>query len=217
MKLADLFFDRRCAICDCHIRSGAVCAECDSELKSHIRLSKRTLYLQDKPLEVMYVFDYDVPIVKELLFTLKRRANKDLFLYAARLYEKAVPKDFEGIVVNCPRSGKGVRSYGYDQVEQPCRMMCKNSGGRLKFAKLVARKGSSKEQKNLTQEQRYQNTQNRFKIIKKDIPKNILIVDDVVTTGSTVSACAVEILKHGANSSISVCCLASRDVFTRKG
>ncbi len=217
MKLSDLLFDRRCCICNRHIKSGAVCGVCDDEIRSHVNVGKRIIYLSTTPAEVTYLFEYNVPIVKKLIFSLKHSANKDLFLYASGLYEMAVPKGFEGTVINCPRRGVSVRNYGYDQVEKPCRMMCKNSNGSLRFMRLVARKGLSKEQKKLTKTQRIDNTAGSFKVIKKDVPKNILIVDDIVTTGSTASACAAEILKQRKDASIKVACLASRNIFTREG
>lgn len=216
MGLVDLLFDRRCAICKNHIDSGAVCRDCDDKLKSLVNIRKRTLNVDGRVFEVIYVFDYNADIVRDLLFAIKRSSNSDLFKYAGKLYFLAVPEDFRGVVTNCPRGDKNVRNFGYDQVKVPCKIFCRDSGGKLTYRRLIKRVGKSKEQKNLTLLQRRENTKDKFKVIKKDIPENILILDDVVTTGSSVSACIREILKYKENANISVICLASRGTFSGK-
>ena len=216
MKLVDLLFDRRCCIYDKHRDSGAVCTDCNEKIAALAVVRKRRLKIGERTVEVSYLFDYDNPVVQKLLFKLKRSSNRDLFKDAGKLYFKAVPEHFRGVVTNCPRGGKGVRNYGYDQVAVPCRIMCKESDGSLEYHRLVKRIGRSKEQKNLSLVQRKENTKNKFRIVKKDIPKNILIVDDVVTTGSTVKACILEILKCREDADIKVACLASRNTFSGK-
>ena len=217
MGVLDLLFDRRCAICQKHIETDAVCSDCDEKIKSLINVRKRLLDVEGKSFAVYYLFDYDSDIVKRLLFQLKRASGKDLFRYAKKLYLSAVPENFHGVATHCPRTGKNVRNFGYDQVASPCRILCNESDGRLEYQRLVKRIGRSKEQKKLTLEQRRENTKNKFKVIKKDIPENILILDDVVTTGSSVGACIREILKHREDANISVVCLASRGSFPGKG
>ena len=217
MGFSDLFFDRRCCLCDKHIDKGAVCSECDSKLVSLIRIRKRRLGDVAENVELYYLFDYDEPIVKKLLFRLKRSANSDLFKYASRLYYTAVPEDFSGTVVICPRRKKSLRDYGYDHVEKPCALMCKAHKERLSFERLLKRKGRSKEQKNLTLSQRKENTKGIFRVIKKDIPENILLVDDVVTTASTINSCVDELFKCRSDAKIVAVCLASRNAFAGKG
>ncbi len=217
MRLSDLIFDRRCSICDKQIQIGAVCEKCDAEILSYVKPSCRRLYVGGKTVEARYIFEYDIPVVKRLVFSLKHRANKDLFIYASKLYEMAVGDKFCGTVTNCPRRGRGIRNYGYDQVSEPCRIVCKNSDGRLRFERLLKRKLFSKEQKTLDYRGRIENTRGKFKVIKKDIPKNILIVDDVVTSSSTATACAQAILERCASANITFAFLVSRNGFAGKG
>lgn len=214
MKLSDILFDRCCGICGCHVDNMAVCRECDAEIKAHIKVREKRIYYDTDWFNVIYLFDYDVPIVKRLLFSLKRSSNKDLFRYAAQLYRMAVPPDFHGTVTYCPRRAVGKRIYGHDQVEVPCKIMCKTEDGRLKFDRLLKRRGFSKEQKKLTQKQRIENTKSKFKAAKKDIRGDILICDDVITTGSTAGACAYELLHRGKNVNVTIAALASRNAFS---
>ena len=63
------------------------------------------------------------------------------------------------------------------------------------YCPVLKRKGKSAEQKNLDAVLRQSNVKGKFLAIKKDIPKNILLVDDVVTTGSTAGECIRELYK----------------------
>lgn len=216
MNFWDLLFDRRCSICGKSIDKGSVCDDCDKELEKLINVRNRKLCVEGSTLNAYYLFEYDNVIVKKLLFALKRRGNKELFEYAANLYYKAVPDDFIGCVTSVPRRGIGRRSYGYDQVEVPCKIMCKQQKERLEYKKLLCRTGFSKEQKNLNEKQRKANTKGKFKAVKKDIPKNILVADDCVTTGSTVISCVTELVKKNEDANVSFIFLASQNVFTRE-
>ena len=57
--------------------------------------------------------------------------------------------------------------------------------------------------------ERWQNVEEVFNIPSPDVVKgkNILIIDDVITTGASTEACGQVLLEHGANS-ISICGLA---------
>ncbi len=211
MKLADLIFDTGCRLCNGAVGEGVVCNQCRKSLTSAVSVRTRHFSVQGKNVEARYLFDYDNEVVKKLLFSLKRSGDKELFRFAARLYEMAVPQNFCGIVTCCPRRASSVRNYGFDQVAEPCKIMCKTNSSRLKFEKLLKRRGFTKEQKNLTEEQRKSNIKGKFRVTKKDIPKNILLVDDVVTTGNTVRECASEILNVNPEVKISFVFLASRD------
>ncbi|WP_455501056.1 ComF family protein [Gemmiger sp.] len=61
-------------------------------------------------------------------------------------------------------------------------------------------KNPGREQKQLTREQRLQNAKDAFACRPgTDLTgKRVLLVDDIITTGATASACALELLKAGA-------------------
>jgi predicted amidophosphoribosyltransferase len=77
---------------------------------------------------------------------------------------------------------------------------------------LEASKRYKTEQKTLTEADRISNVQNKFIPVKnirknKEIlkEKNILIIDDVITTGSTLSECARIMKNMGAGSVYALC------------
>ncbi len=61
--------------------------------------------------------------------------------------------------------------------------------------------------------ERWKNIEGKFEMIRPDLicNKHILLVDDVVTTGATLEACGVELLKaENIRLSVATLCLASR-------
>jgi predicted amidophosphoribosyltransferase len=77
----------------------------------------------------------------------------------------------------------------------------------------VIRKRFTETQTKKHRTERWKNVEGSFKII--DTPnikgKHVLLVDDVITTGATVEACGVEILKtEGTSLSIATLAFASK-------
>ena len=60
--------------------------------------------------------------------------------------------------------------------------------------------------KTLNKQQRYENLKKAFYVNKnKEVPKRVLIVDDIFTTGSTLDACARVLLKAGVEKVYGLC------------
>lgn len=69
----------------------------------------------------------------------------------------------------------------------------------LPVRKLLLKTKRTREQKSLSREHRKENVKNAYRInarvLGSDIPEAVLLLDDIITTGSTLSACA-EVLKE---------------------
>jgi len=220
MSILDFLFPPTCKICNSRVKKGAVCPFCFDELQKKAKPSVRTLYINGRQISASYLFEYENETVKKLLFALKKSGNGELFKYAADLYGKSLEnlgQKSECAVVNVPRSKENVRKYGYDHVKNPCRILCKKRE-RLVFSPVLKRSGHSQDQKNLDISGRKSNVSGKFTAVKKDIPQNILLVDDVVTTASTVTECVRQLLKMYPYAEISCIFLASASSdFSRKG
>ncbi|MDR2192134.1 MAG: ComF family protein [Endomicrobium sp.] len=88
---------------------------------------------------------------------------------------------------------------GYNQAEVLSREISKLSGIPV-FSNILYRKKMTKPQFQLSKEERAKNIKNSFLVKNGELTrkKNILLVDDIVTTGATVSACAAVLKKFGA-------------------
>jgi len=116
------------------------------------------------------------------------------------LEEKGIPVE-TGIVPVPPRPGK-IRNIGWDQVEYLARLLEKK--GRVFPVIRCLKRLRSKSQKELSRKNRQTNMKGRI-ITKKQPPKTALIIDDVITTGSTLDACASALKENGSQTVYCLC------------
>lgn len=217
MSFADLFFDTSCKLCSSKLGHGTICEKCKQKIEEALVFGKRSFYVGEKRVEGIFLLDYGDKTVKKLIFTLKRFADKEILEYACSLYERGIDCCGESVNIACvPRKRKSIGLYGYDHVKKPCKLMCQKSRGRINFLNILSRRGMSKEQKTLSAEMRRENVRGIFKVGNRKIPDKVVLIDDVVTTGSTLKACAEAILSERADVKLSFVCLASSADFSRK-
>lgn len=115
--------------------------------------------------------------------------------YGAELLQKA------DVMTAVPTSLARRAQLGYAQAEKIAKLIAKRSG--VSFRQVLGVSDVKKEQKKLNKEQRRENAYRSYKVRdeKYIFGKNILIVDDVSTTGATLSAIA-ELLKQAGAASV---------------
>lgn len=210
MSLLDILFVRKCKVCNQILSRGAVCGACNKGLVDALDVKACSINVADKVILGKSLFEYENPLVKKLVFALKRTADRELFEYMANFYMMILPRDFSGIITNVPRRKSNVREYGYDHVAKLCKVIAGKSEGKIRYVPIIKRVGFSKEQKNLNTEQRVKNAMGKFKLKKKNITSDILLVDDVVTTGNTVKSCAKLIPENNPDANVQLMFFASR-------
>ena len=148
------------------------------------------------------VYAYDGP-ARELIRKMKFRGEYDLpvRLFAremARLYAEAGWK--AEIVVCAPASRKTLRRRGYNQAEKLARRTAKEL--KLPFVQdALKKKRGVRSQVGLNAQQRIENMQGAVlpgKHAGAVEGKSVLLIDDVLTTGSTAEACAKALREAGA-------------------
>lgn len=104
------------------------------------------------------------------------------------------------LLVNVPRGRRAVHSYGFDQSEDVCRALAKRIGA--EYFPVIKRRYGGIEQKKLNAAERRRNIE-KLMLLRSDCSERvkgryILLFDDVVTTGASMSVCVTLLRKAGA-------------------
>jgi ComF family protein len=142
-------------------------------------------------------------LVKEVIHRFKYGRNEwfEPFL-AELLIEAALPElRFEPVdlIVPIPLHPRKRRKRGFNQSERLAARL--SEAAHIPHnAKLVERIRDTNSQAGLDRDDRIENVKNAFKYVGAERLKGerLLLIDDVLTTGLTASACAKELRKHGA-------------------
>jgi len=105
------------------------------------------------------------------------------------------------LIVPVPLHARKRRERGFNQTELIARAAVKRLPQRVEFAAgLLKRQRPTHSQVGLTREERVANMRDAFRVTAADRVKGrtVIVVDDVMTTGTTVSECARVLKKAGA-------------------
>lgn len=139
---------------------------------------------------------------KDLMYYWKSKDVRSFSLFFADLIYKAILQvskernlQFDSIVPVPPRPGK-LKKKGWDQIDELCRIL--HFKYKINIEHLLERYDSH-EQKKLSKDQRKDKNGAEYglKGDYKGTSKRVLILDDVITTGSTMEKCAVLLKKCG--------------------
>jgi ComF family protein len=136
--------------------------------------------------EAKYEYYYDQ--LKQLAIDSWQLANRPEFALLRKFLELGP------VVVPVPLHNKRMRERGFNQAELVGQQVGKLAG--LKLEKLLIKVKETEQQVGKNRKERLENLKNAFKISNySNLPKNVLLVDDVWTTGTTLSECA-KVLKQ---------------------
>ncbi len=150
--------------------------------------------------------------VQKLLHQLKYNGNKKIAIYLGELFGQelnrvATYNDID-LIIPVPLHPRKRKKRGFNQSELIAIGIGTTMGITYSSHYLIRTEFTST-QTNKTRYLRWKNVNGKFSILRTDelVGKHVLLVDDVLTTGATIEACAQELLKI-PNIKISVATLA---------
>lgn len=216
-NLVELFFPNNCAGCKTALlkNEDTICTRCLSELPY-----TDYIHYADNPVAKIFWGKLKVEAacsflhftktttVQKLLHELKYKGNKQVGYVLGYMMGKALLKNevFTTIdyIIPVPLHPKKERKRGYNQSWLIVQGIADAMNIKA-LEKAVIRNINTESQTKKSRFKRWENVESIFRVKDKEIlsNKHILLVDDVITTGSTIEACLQEILKtEGTKASI---------------
>lgn len=172
------------------------------------------------------IFAYQHPVVKRAIHLLKYRGGKILardlakLLHQHLLQNNFLSKNLEQnsekfLVIPIPSSQKREKKRGYNQARELARELVKLNPEKLELAEniLVKTRETVSQVKTKNREERLENLRGAFAVTKnqksQEIGKKIknskiILLDDVITTGATMSEARKVLLENGAKTVLSL-------------
>lgn len=169
-----------CWRCNRLSQMGQTCSECQAQTA----------------LAGVSVAAYYEGAVKEMILQLKFHRARTAREAAAKLVSGALPEGLEvDVVTAVPVSAPRYRERGYNQSELIAKRVARVLGA--PYRQLLGRQGSA-HQLGTDRRTRFHQVSGAFFAVR-DVPgQRVLVVDDVLTTGATLSECAVTLAGAGA-------------------
>lgn len=212
IDIADFLLPRFCASCNTKLttKENYVCHQCLSKIHEIDGSQITMLYLRKfgetqivSDFYVLYLFEKDKEvqrIIHQLKYNHKFLLGKYLGENLGKAISEAVNKWQIDVMIPVPLHHVKRAERGYNQSYYITKGLTKVLNIPVN-QRIIKRKRFTQSQTQLDRKEREQNIKGAFALRRnsKINGKNILLVDDVVTTGATVRECGRLLLRNGAN------------------
>ena len=210
----NFIFPPSCGFCD-KVGEGYLCQKCKQNIiYSNLYFNQLDLYLNSNTFidKHFYLFSYIGTIREKILqYKFDDKAYLvntiyEFFMNNEKLYGFLKKYD---IIIPIPISSSRKRERGYNQSELLARKISKMANIHIETQVLKKAK-NNQPQSSLNKEQRRENVKNVYKVQNevKIQNKEILLLDDIYTTGSTANECA-RMLKQAGCQTVGILTIAS--------
>jgi competence protein ComFC len=187
---------QKCVVCG-NVQESKVCQACVTQLKTAPHL-----HTTDTPFKVYYFFLYKGPI-KTLLHHIKFNQKKDIALQVSTMMKSfPLPPHITSdvIIIPIPSHPKRIKDRGFNHVTLLFSPFLAHHG--LRLTSVLKRVKHTKPLFSLTESARTAEIKNAFTLLDDTLikDKKILLIDDILTSGSTLSEVATLLKEKGASS-----------------
>jgi len=175
--------------------SGAQCPQC-AEPTTHGERCGACLKTPPHFDRTVAAFRYDFP-VDRIIHALKYGHQLAVAAWLAERLAAGLPKG-EELIVALPLHNERLRERGFNQSVEIARTLGKRLGRPVDYTSLQ-RTRATPPQADLPLQERQRNVRGAFECVADFSGKPILLIDDVMTTGSTVNEAARVLKLHGAS------------------
>ena len=211
-RLMELVAPRGCCICHRRLAPSerVLCAACNMHLprtgfqQSPMDNTMARLFWGIIPVEraaALFYYASHAPAAN-IVYDMKYHDHPEIGVEMGRLMGREFSEAgfFDGIdmIVPVPLAKKRQRQRGYNQSAELARGLSQATGLPI-YDRVVRRTVFLKSQTEMGRWERQENVERVFELKEADAlrGRHVLLVDDVVTTGATMTACARELLKAG--------------------
>lgn len=211
--LLNLFFPITCYGCE---KSGTyLCEKCFKTIKFQERQSKTFNLKRENLKEVFIAGDYENKLLAKLIIAFKYEGQKNIgtdlgkflnFFWDGRikiirLEDKDLALRLENsLIIPLPLTKSRKKERGFNQAEILAEILAKEFSYQIFLG--LKRKGRKKHQAKLNEKQRLKNISGQFFVPEKErnflSGSDIILIDDVITTGATLNEAAKILKEAGA-------------------
>lgn len=170
-----------------------MCAACLAKLQPRV---ENHSMLSAKPTPHLVSLGRHAQVLKRVTHAFKYGSQRELAPVLGGLLASGIPADWNIQAVSAvPMHSRRQRERGYNQAELLAQEVARALG--VPYLETLERRWSTRQQAKLSGAQRQHNLDNAFALAtpRYNIPRPLLLVDDVTTTGATLLACR-EVLKE---------------------
>lgn len=191
-----LFFPPYCFICKKGNDRDALCKECLSLLSPAITTPSPF---------ITNIYSFKDPRIKKIIHAIKYYHRKDLIIPLAKKLAQEITfmekyESYTLIPIPMPALRKYVRGHNHSEVLAKC--ISEEISLPITNSTLLRNPLVSKKRQAIisSRKERFQNQKNVFVVAGSVAGMNIILIDDVTTTGATLSEARRALLAHGASS-----------------
>ncbi len=194
-------FPNKCPVCNCVISyNSLICKSCSEKIQN-LNLKREIFKIKKQSIYCVAPFKYD-GLIRQSVLSFKFKGRMSYAAFFAYMMSQTIKKYYSDMdfITFVPISNNRKLKRKFDQSEILSEKISKIINVPLK--RTLEKTVDNAEQHNLEKSEREKNILNVYTVMNDDDikGKNILLIDDVCTTGSTLKECARILINSGAKS-----------------